>query len=48
MMILIMRAITRVGSYLLAAGINFGNTTILMPIAEVDVVLAEIERFKIP
>lgn len=33
--------------FLLAAGLNFGNTTILMPIPEVDAVLAEIERFKI-
>ena len=33
--------------FLLAAGLNFGNTTILMPIPEVDAVLAEIERFKV-
>ncbi len=33
--------------FLLAAGLNFGNTTILMPIPEVDAVLSEIERFKI-
>ncbi|MEA2109289.1 MAG: class I adenylate-forming enzyme family protein [Pseudomonadota bacterium] len=33
--------------FLLAAGLNFGVTTVLMPIPEVDAVLREIERFKV-
>ncbi|HDS16722.1 MAG TPA: AMP-dependent synthetase [Proteobacteria bacterium] len=31
--------------FLLAAGLNFGNTTVLMPVPEVDAVLSEIERY---
>ncbi|MCK5680082.1 long-chain fatty acid--CoA ligase, partial [bacterium] len=33
--------------FLLAAGLNFGVTTVLMPIPEVDAALREIERFKV-
>lgn len=33
--------------FLLAAGLNFGITTVLMPVPEVDAVLSEIERFKV-
>ncbi len=33
--------------FLLAAGLNFGITTVLMPVPEVDAVLREIERFKV-
>ena len=33
--------------FLLAAGLNFGNTTVLMPVPVVDAVLSEIERFKV-
>ncbi|OPX19299.1 MAG: AMP-dependent synthetase [Desulfobacca sp. 4484_104] len=33
--------------FLFAAGLNFGNTTVLMPVPEVDAVLREIERFKV-
>ncbi|HDJ28030.1 MAG TPA: AMP-dependent synthetase [Proteobacteria bacterium] len=33
--------------FLLAAGLNFGVTTVLMPVPVVDAVLREIERFKV-
>ncbi|MBN2332468.1 MAG: AMP-binding protein [Deltaproteobacteria bacterium] len=33
--------------FFLAAGLNFGNTTILMPIPEIDPVLRAIERYRI-